>query len=204
MRARWYDPGTGQFLSVDPDETRTQAAYYYAGDDPITTLDLSGDNTFGVCGGAQIDVLTGGAITGCVERIEDEGSNHELGLVVTGGLSIGVEADVEGWVGYQVSSASSLQQLKGLFEFVNGTAELGGGVTGTVFHSLNLKVWGVDVGLTIGAGAGAGAGFTDTALQTSFPWYETPEKWVLEGIWSAGSGPVRELGSLLAAARRHL
>jgi len=48
MQARWYDPGTGQFMSVDPDETQTQAIYYYAGDDPVTGSDPSGDFAAGV------------------------------------------------------------------------------------------------------------------------------------------------------------
>jgi RHS repeat-associated protein len=34
LRAREYDPATGQFLSVDPLETVTGAPYYYAGDNP--------------------------------------------------------------------------------------------------------------------------------------------------------------------------
>ena len=35
MRARWYDPATGQFLSVDPDLAETGEPYAYAGDDPV-------------------------------------------------------------------------------------------------------------------------------------------------------------------------
>jgi RHS repeat-associated protein len=42
LRARWYDPATGQFLSVDPLESETQQAYVYADDDPVTLADLSG------------------------------------------------------------------------------------------------------------------------------------------------------------------
>jgi RHS repeat-associated protein len=42
MRARWYDPQTGQFLSVDPLDTETGAAYYYAEDDPTTFSDPTG------------------------------------------------------------------------------------------------------------------------------------------------------------------
>ena len=32
---RYYDPGTGQFLSVDPMVEQTQQACVYAGDDPV-------------------------------------------------------------------------------------------------------------------------------------------------------------------------
>jgi hypothetical protein len=42
MRARWYDPGSGQFLSVDPLAAETDAAYSYAGDNPIGEDDPGG------------------------------------------------------------------------------------------------------------------------------------------------------------------
>jgi RHS repeat-associated protein len=42
MRARWYDPATGQFLSVDPALAETGQPYAYAGDDPVNEGDPSG------------------------------------------------------------------------------------------------------------------------------------------------------------------
>jgi hypothetical protein len=39
---RYYDPATGQFLSVDPAVSLTQAPYSYAGDDPVNNSDPSG------------------------------------------------------------------------------------------------------------------------------------------------------------------
>jgi RHS repeat-associated protein len=42
MRARWYDPATGQFLSVDPALAETGQPYAYAGDDPVNEADPSG------------------------------------------------------------------------------------------------------------------------------------------------------------------
>ncbi|HMK96976.1 MAG TPA: RHS repeat-associated core domain-containing protein, partial [Acidimicrobiales bacterium] len=42
MRARWYDPATGQFLSVDPALAETDQPYAYAGDDPVNEGDPSG------------------------------------------------------------------------------------------------------------------------------------------------------------------
>jgi len=41
--ARWYDPGTGQFMSVDPDLAETDQPYAYASDDPVNASDRSGD-----------------------------------------------------------------------------------------------------------------------------------------------------------------
>jgi RHS repeat-associated protein len=42
LRARYYDPTTGQFLTVDPLAAATGARYAYAGGNPITGADPSG------------------------------------------------------------------------------------------------------------------------------------------------------------------
>jgi hypothetical protein len=39
---RYYDPATGQFLSVDPDVDETDEAYGYTGGDPVDASDPSG------------------------------------------------------------------------------------------------------------------------------------------------------------------
>jgi hypothetical protein len=42
MRARWYDPATGEFLSVDPDFNQTLDAYGYGNENPLGNIDPSG------------------------------------------------------------------------------------------------------------------------------------------------------------------
>ena len=42
LRARWYDPATAQFTSVDPLVAKTLQPYEYAGDDPVNGGDPSG------------------------------------------------------------------------------------------------------------------------------------------------------------------
>jgi RHS repeat-associated protein len=42
LRARYYDPGTGQFLNRDPIESVTGAAYAYVGGNPINRVDPTG------------------------------------------------------------------------------------------------------------------------------------------------------------------
>src|SRR5262249_41617547 len=42
LRARYYDPATGQFLSRDPLVSLTQAPYGYAGENPVNLTDPSG------------------------------------------------------------------------------------------------------------------------------------------------------------------
>ena len=39
---RYYDPGTGQFLNVDPLVEQTGQAYAYTGDDPVNGVDPNG------------------------------------------------------------------------------------------------------------------------------------------------------------------
>ncbi|MGH2863252.1 MAG: RHS repeat-associated core domain-containing protein [Solirubrobacteraceae bacterium] len=43
-QARWYDPSTGQFLTVDPLVSNTEQPYDYAGDNPIANIDPTGDD----------------------------------------------------------------------------------------------------------------------------------------------------------------
>ncbi|MGI8824587.1 MAG: RHS repeat-associated core domain-containing protein [Chloroflexota bacterium] len=42
LRARYYDPSTQQFLTVDPLTAETGQAYSYAGDNPVNAVDPSG------------------------------------------------------------------------------------------------------------------------------------------------------------------
>jgi RHS repeat-associated protein len=46
MRARWYQPSTGTFTSVDPALLQTDEPYEYAGDDPVNETDPSGEYTY--------------------------------------------------------------------------------------------------------------------------------------------------------------
>ena len=43
LRARWYDPKTAQFLSVNPLVAKTLQPYEYAGDNPVNAGDPSGE-----------------------------------------------------------------------------------------------------------------------------------------------------------------
>jgi RHS repeat-associated protein len=56
MRARWYDPSTGQFLSRDPIAPRSRSPYAYAGNDPLNFKDPSGLYKYGSvdCGGGNV------------------------------------------------------------------------------------------------------------------------------------------------------
>jgi RHS repeat-associated protein len=43
LRARYYDPATAQFMTIDPAVFATREAYEYAADDPLTRSDASGE-----------------------------------------------------------------------------------------------------------------------------------------------------------------
>jgi len=63
LRARYYDPGTALFLTVDPSVAKTKAAYTYAGGDPLANRDLSGQDFWGDLG---IGLGIAGAVIGGV------------------------------------------------------------------------------------------------------------------------------------------
>jgi uncharacterized protein RhaS with RHS repeats len=84
LRARWYDPQTGQFLSIDPLQALTQHAYEYANDSPLNGTDPTGLISASDVGNALAGVAAG----------------------ATGGLS----TDVLGAVGINPDRCSSYYQ----------------------------------------------------------------------------------------------
>jgi RHS repeat-associated protein len=71
--ARWYDPGTGEFMSVDPDLAETDQPYAYAGDDPVNEGDPSGLHK------CNLDPLSWG---GCVENAVDTAAQNAFRSLV--------------------------------------------------------------------------------------------------------------------------
>jgi RHS repeat-associated protein len=98
LRARYYDTGTGQFLTPDPLQTISRSRYGYAENDPLTFGDASGE-LFG------LDTLLGAGIGAVVGTVAGAGSygasvvtGHEkfswggLGASTGGGLVGGAAA----------------------------------------------------------------------------------------------------------------
>jgi RHS repeat-associated protein len=67
---RYYDPQTGQFITVDPFVDQTEQPYGYAGQDPINAYDLAGtDTTYPLTSqaGLGLAILLGGAADVCIK-----------------------------------------------------------------------------------------------------------------------------------------
>ncbi|MFC1429610.1 RHS repeat-associated core domain-containing protein [Streptacidiphilus sp. N1-3] len=123
LRARYYDPSTAEFLTVDPDVDLTGTPYAYAGGNPLNAVDLSGldwwnpiswssDTWKNIGAGA----LAGAAVVGTAACIVAEPCGvGELAIAggasfAAGGISIstaaswGAAAGAFGGLAYSVSS----------------------------------------------------------------------------------------------------
>jgi len=114
LRARYYDPATAEFLSVDPLVQMTQPPYRYAGDNPLNATDptglfcilgtLNGPGT--ACRGRNLDtdLKVGAAVLGGAALILGTGG-IALGALpaLESATFLGVEITAEG-----LSSASTL------------------------------------------------------------------------------------------------
>ena len=112
---RYYDPVTGQFLNVDPEVRTTGAAYFYAGDNPVTGVDPLGLS----CSGSSAflnHIPLGGSVCNVVR---DQSQSLATGLTRA--------SNITGTFG-AAGSAAILVGLIGLPE----DAEVEGGIVGIV------------------------------------------------------------------------
>ena len=66
LRARYYDPGTALFLTLDPMVDTTRAPYVYSGDNPANYTDPTGKCSFWSCLGEGLMIAgIGAAFIGC-------------------------------------------------------------------------------------------------------------------------------------------
>ncbi|MEV8443248.1 colicin E3/pyocin S6 family cytotoxin, partial [Actinosynnema sp. NPDC051121] len=82
LRARYYDPATAQFLTVDPKVGETGTPYSYVGGDPLNDLDPTG-----LCG-FWCGALIGAAIVGTAACIVLEPCGVIAGAAVTAGGAV--------------------------------------------------------------------------------------------------------------------
>jgi RHS repeat-associated protein len=89
MRARWYDPATAEFSSVDPAVAQTGQPYAYAGDDPVNENDPSGTNTEGYCAEDSASFIAAGATASdCILKTDDGTSiGYSATIAILAGLN---------------------------------------------------------------------------------------------------------------------
>ena len=92
LRARYYDPATAEFLTVDPDTDMTGTPYAYTDDNPLNAVDLSGRdwwNPFSWSSDTWQNIgagaLFGAAIVGTAACIIAEPCGLGEGLALAGG-----------------------------------------------------------------------------------------------------------------------
>jgi RHS repeat-associated protein len=143
LRARSYDPATGQFLTEDPLRMTTDTSYLYAANNPFNASDLSGLATDGSC------VVPSGSFVGLEGNVSvcyiRAARNGEWRFTVSAGLSAGANQAVVGaaivnWVrrqslrsffsgglsaGYQWSTAQFVAELGGPFSYRQVSLGLG-------------------------------------------------------------------------------
>lgn len=184
---RYYDPATGQFLSVDPDVLQTGEPYSYASADPVNSSDPTGLWTEGYCSAVMVSVIIAAVMQTC---IQESNGNQQVGLTVTTSshaLSVLLNLsfwskfianptssvalrllNIGGGLGYEISNAPSVIDLGGPFR--DHSLSLGALWAGTATYFTGSygsgnKTHGI-TGVYLGFGIGLGASYTDARTNT--------------------------------------
>jgi RHS repeat-associated protein len=160
LRARYYNPMTGQFLSADPLVQETQQRYGYAGDDPLNASDPTGELMFTDCYSAGFTLSHMANSWGLCFNFGWSGYS------VTATRSAGFDTGE-----YGASAANTYGASQGVPSpspcscsiDVGGSVKKGIGFAGSVSRDCD-GTWGASGGL--GIGTGPGATVTATVSQT--------------------------------------
>jgi RHS repeat-associated protein len=138
LRARWYDPATDQFLSIDPEVSETEAPYDYAGDDPVNSDDLSGLNAGGPCLTGSAAAALGFQGSACVVRlVSGLKGKGDAETMESAGLSAGLQVGADVGGSWTISDATDLDQLGKWFYYFQIGGDYIAGLGPTVFWSTN-------------------------------------------------------------------
>jgi RHS repeat-associated protein len=156
MRARYYDPSSAQFLSVDPLVAITQSRYGYVGDNPVNGTDPSGLWTHGYC--AQLS----GAVTG---GVADPSGSVAGCLVYDGEGHDGVALMSSGTEG--LPSGSLFQEIVGVVKDFIANGIVSGSASVLAFNTNAASIAQLtgsyeSYGLTVGIAAKGPAGVQGT------------------------------------------
>jgi RHS repeat-associated protein len=175
-RARYYDPTTAQFLTVDPLAAATGSAYGYAGGNPLNASDPSGLITKAFCLTGSAGYWLGGFSQVCmVAGIDDRNGRISIGTSETFGGPIQTpSASVQ--LAEMDSTARNVQQTGGPFWYGGISGTLVGPTMGAgLFEGTNCDapggvVNGIESSVGLGAGTEVhgGRSFTDTQTIANF------------------------------------
>jgi RHS repeat-associated protein len=198
---RYYDPTTGQFLSVDPLVGETDQPYQYTGDDPINDTDPSGQFPC-VSLHCFTDTVSSGYNT--VKGVVTSGYNTAKGVVTAGASWVGRHKAVAG-----VALGVTAFVTGGLSLAAEGTAAValgfGSVATGGAATALDLQSCLNHVGPTAACVASAlGLAATGGALPelgvAAKLWNEGPAGWkLLTGFAGVYAGSWSTLIDIVAA-----
>jgi RHS repeat-associated protein len=124
MRARWYDPITGRFISRDPVKgalniTQTQNPYAYSLNNPVNLSDPSGESVYGACANASAGSFLYGSCSVCILYSPEEGFAASAS-VAGGGMAVaGIGVSPQ----YLYSNANSFSEVAGQDGVVGGSSK---------------------------------------------------------------------------------
>ena len=163
LRARFYDPSIGRFLTKDPfpgypSLPSTLHTYTYAMDNPVYLVDPSGQNPLVIA--AVLGGLIGGiggailhALANPCESLGDMLTSGEFWRDVGVGALSGALAGLVGAFMPQLLPALGLNVQAGILAAVFGGALTGSVVSGTVTNLLTGQAWYAGLGSAILGGA---------------------------------------------------
>jgi RHS repeat-associated protein len=146
FRARFYDPTTGRFVSLDPAE-QLLSPYVYAADSPLLLLDPSGE---------FIELIIGAIVAAIVEIVKEVVTAIVVGAAVGAALG-GVQAVVT-IVENDLSGARAAGVFFGFVGLGAAAGAITGGAGGLASALTTTTAASVGVGAAVGTAVGALAG----------------------------------------------
>jgi RHS repeat-associated protein len=184
---RYYDPRTGQFLSLDPAAEVTQSPYTYANGDPSNLNDPAGLWAVGLCVGVEATLKLGVSVTVSADLCDWAGGNglwaswNAVTLTVTGGVGVGAGTGAGLSVGAVWNTgAKDPEELAGKGCSVGGSVAAAAGISASVDCSKGLKDGGIFASL---------GGQIDVSIERDIGW--TVVLWASNGYsgWGSSGGP---------------
>ncbi len=159
LRARYYDAGTGRFLSHDPvmgsSDPVTFHRYLYAGGDPANAVDPSGREftLFGISNTIMVNAILGGVGNGVIGLANGHTGGQLAGDVALG-AGLGAISGADPALGRGLFVLSALQAVKNTIDITSSKQASGAD---------KIKAW-ANLSVIIGAAPGAlGRGMVDIA-----------------------------------------